>query len=244
MKNAIVTGGTKGIGLATVKMLLEEGYHVVATYAHDEASAAACGNSLSTIFQEYEIVKCDQADKSAVSSFTQNIKSRFSHIDALVCNAGTTLRKSLVEITDEDWERVVQVNVNSNMAIIRDLYDVLVAEGEGHCSVVLMGSMMGIEPHGTSLAYGVTKSATHALAKNLVKCFEGRRVTVNAVAPGFVETEWQREKPQEIRDNICRKTAVGRFATVEEVADVVRFCIKNGYVNGSVIEVSGGYSYK
>ncbi|MCD7714042.1 MAG: SDR family oxidoreductase [Prevotella sp.] len=116
--------------------------------------------------------------------------------------------------------------------------------GSGHSSIVLIGSMMAVYPHGTSLAYGVTKSAVHALAKNLVKCFEGKNVTVNAIAPGFVETEWQKDKPIEIRNNICNKTALKRFATVDEIADAVRFCIYNPYVNGSIIEVSGGYSYK
>ncbi len=104
--------------------------------------------------------------------------------------------------------------------------------------------MMAVLPHGTSLAYGVTKSAVHALAKNLVKCFEGKNVNVNAIAPGFVETEWQKDKPIEIRNNICNKTALRRFATVEEIADAVKFCINNPYVNGSIIEVSGGYCYK
>jgi 3-oxoacyl-[acyl-carrier protein] reductase len=104
--------------------------------------------------------------------------------------------------------------------------------------------MMGIYPHGTSLAYGVSKAAVHALAVNLVKCFEGTGTTVNAIAPGFVETQWQKDKPDQIRKNICAKTALNRFASVEEVADAVRFCIKNQFVNGSIIEVSGGYNYK
>jgi 3-oxoacyl-[acyl-carrier protein] reductase len=103
---------------------------------------------------------------------------------------------------------------------------------------------MGVYPHGTSLAYGVTKAAVHALALNLVKCFEGTDTTVNAIAPGFVETEWQATKPQHIRDNIYAKSAVKRFATPDEVADAVRFCINNGFVNGSVLEISGGYCFK
>lgn len=103
---------------------------------------------------------------------------------------------------------------------------------------------MGVHPHGTSLAYGVSKAAVHALALNLVKCFEASGTTVNAIAPGFVETEWQATKPEQIRQNIYAKSAIKRFATTDEVADAVRFCINNAFVNGSVIEVSGGYSFK
>ena len=103
---------------------------------------------------------------------------------------------------------------------------------------------MGILPHSVSLSYGVTKAAVLALAKNLVKFFESTNTTVNAIAPGFVETDWQKNKPQEIRNNIYNKTAIKRFAEPEEIADAVRFCINNAFVNGSVIEVSGGYCFK
>jgi 3-oxoacyl-[acyl-carrier protein] reductase len=104
--------------------------------------------------------------------------------------------------------------------------------------------MMGVFPHGTSLPYGVSKSAVHSLAKNLVKEFAGTGTTVNAIAPGFVETEWQKNKPQEIRNNIYSKTACGRFAETSEIIAAIDFCLDNAFVNGSVIEVSGGYNYK
>lgn len=234
VKNAIVTGGTKGIGKGVVKMLLEEGYNVTTTYSHDEQAV----NELASI-KNLNIVKVDQSNKSEMHRFAE-WAMQLDNIDCLVCNTGTTLRKSLQDTTDEDWERVMQINLNSNVYLIRDLLPKL----QDNARIVLIGSLMGIHPHGTSLAYGVSKSGLHALAKNLVKVFEGTTTTVNAIAPGFVETEWQKDKPKEIRDNICRKTALGRFASVDEVAETVRFCIRNGFVNGSVIEVSGGYSYK
>lgn len=239
MKNAVVTGATKGIGLAIAKMLLREGYFVTLTYAHDEAAAEACKLELSEISTDFEIVKVDQADKESMRTFASNLKNKPS-IDCLICNAGTTLRKNLQDISDEDWEQVMQVNVNSYLFLIRDLFDKIPADSR----IVFIGSLMAIHPHGTSLAYGVTKSAVHALALNLVKCFEGTNTTVNVIAPGFVETEWQKEKPQQIRQNIYNKTAIKRFALVEEVADAVKFCISNPFVNGSVIEISGGYSFK
>ena len=239
MKNAVVTGATKGIGLAISKMLLKEGYFVTLTYAHDEDAAKASMLELSEISANFEIVKVDQADKESMRTFASNLKNKPS-IDCLICNAGTTLRKSLQEISDEDWEQVMQVNVNSYLFLIRDLFDKIPTDSR----IVFIGSLMAIHPHGTSLAYGVTKSAVHALALNLVKCFEGTNTTVNVIAPGFVETEWQKEKPQQIRQNIYNKTAIKRFALVEEVADAVKFCISNPFVNGSVIEISGGYSFK
>lgn len=238
-KNAIVTGGTKGIGLRIAQMLLNEGYFVTVTYAHDETSAKNCTIILKHISDSFEVVKADQADKTAMRHFTKSMIEK-NNIDCLVCNAGTTLRKNLTDMTDNEWEHVMQVNVNSNVFLIRDLYSKL----KNNSRIILIGSMMGIYPHGMSLAYGVTKSAIHAMAKNIVKFFEGTGTTVNVIAPGFVETEWQKNKPQEIRSNICNKTAVHRFATVDEIANAVKFCINNAFVNGSIIEVSGGYSYK
>ena len=239
MKNAIVTGATRGIGLATAEMLLHEGYHVTVTYAYDEDSVRPCKERLSAVSDAFEILWVDQTSKKEMHDFAMKMREKV-HIDCLVCNAGMTLRKGLQEIDEEGWERVMQMNVNSNVYLIRDLFDCI-----PHGSrIIFTGSLMGILPHSVSLSYGVTKAAVLALAKNLVKFFEDTGTTVNAIAPGFVETEWQKNKPQEIRNNIYNKTAIKRFADPKEIADAVRFCINNAFVNGSVIEVSGGYCFK
>lgn len=239
MKNAIVTGATRGIGLATAEMLLQEGYHVTVTYANSEDSVPLCKERLSAVSNAFDILRVDQTSKQEMHDFAMKMREK-GHIDCLVCNAGMTLRKGLQDIDDEGWERVMQMNVNSNVYLIRDLFDCI-----PHGSrIVFTGSLMGILPHSVSLSYGVTKAAVLALAKNLVKFFEDTGTTVNAIAPGFVETEWQKNKPQEIRNNIYNKTAIKRFADPKEIADAVRFCINNAFVNGSIIEVSGGYCFK
>ena len=162
MKNAIVTGATRGIGLATAEMLLKEGYHVTITYAYDEESVEPCRERLSHVSEHFEILWVDQTNKKEMSDFAQKMKEK-GHIDCLVCNAGMTLRSPLQEIKDDDWERVMLMNVNSNVYLIRDLMDVI-----PHGSrIVFTGSMMGVLPHSVSLSYGVTKAAVLALAKNL-----------------------------------------------------------------------------
>jgi 3-oxoacyl-[acyl-carrier protein] reductase len=239
MKNAIVTGATRGIGLATAEMLLKEGYHVTVTYAYDEESVQPCLERLSKVSDAFEILWVDQASKQEMHDFAMKMREKV-HIDCIICNAGMTLRKNLKDIDEEDWERVMQMNVNSNVYLIRDLFDFIPYGSR----IVFTGSLMGILPHSVSLSYGVTKAAVLSLAKNLVKFFEDTGTTVNAIAPGFVETEWQKYKSQEIRNNIYNKTAIKRFAEPEEIADAVRFCINNAFVNGSIIEVSGGYCFK
>ena len=231
MRYAIVTGGTSGIGLGVAKMLLSKGYYVFVTYV---------GDDFSENIENFEAVKVDQTKREDLYSFISYVKSKCSNISCIVCNAGMTVRKSFVETTDEDWDNMMEVTVNSHYILIREFYKMI----PDNSRILFTGSQMGLHPHATVLSYGVTKSAVHALVKNLVKEFEGTGTTVNAIVPGFVETPWQKNKPEEIKQNIYKKTAIHRFATVDEIVDAFRFCIDNPFVNGSLVEVNGGYCYK
>ena len=231
MKNAIVTGGTSGIGLGVARMLLSKGYRVFATYV---------GPDFTENIESFIPIKIDQTNRTEVYQFVAKVKEKCDTIDCIVCNAGMSIRKSFTETTDEDWDKQMEVAVNSHYIMIRELFR-LIPPGS---RIIFTGSQMAVHPHAMVLSYGVTKSAVCALAKNLVKEFEGTGTTVNAIIPGFVETPWQKEKPEEIKQNIYKKTAIHRFASIDEVVDAYRFCIDNPFVNGSLIEVNGGYCYK
>ena len=231
MKYAVVTGGSSGIGLGVAKMLIEIGYYVFATYVGDDKVDE---------ITNYEPIRCDQTRRDDVYKFIEYIKGKCSQIDCLVCNAGITIRKTFVETSDSDWDNMMEVAVNSHFIMIREFYNLI----KPNSRIIFTGSQMGLIPHATVLAYGVTKSAIHALVKNLVKEFDGTGTTINAVVPGFVETPWQKNKPEEIKQNIYNKTAIHRFATIEEIVTAYKFCIENPFVNGSLIEVNGGYCYK
>ncbi len=231
MKNAIVTGGTSGIGLGVARMLLSKGYRVFATYV---------GPEFTEKIDNFYPMNVDQTSRKEVYGFLETVKGQCQTIDCIVCNAGMTIRKSFTETTDADWDSMMEVAVNSHYIIIRELFPLIPAGSR----ILFTGSQMGLHPHATVLSYGVTKAAVHALVKNLVKEFEGTGTTVNAIVPGFVETPWQKEKPEQIKQNIYNKTAIHRFASVSEIVDAFRFCIDNPFVNGSLIEVNGGYCYK
>lgn len=231
MKTAIVTGGTSGIGLGVANMLLSKGYRVYATYVGDDFTETV---------ENFMPIKVNQCNREELYSFIARIKKECTAVDCIVCNAGMSIRKSFTETTDRDWDMQMEVAVNSHYILLRELFPLIPAGSR----ILFTGSQMGLMPHAMVLSYGVTKAAVHALAKNLVKEFEGTGTTVNAIVPGFVETPWQKEKPEQIKQNIYNKTAIHRFATVDEVVDAYRFCIDNPFVNGSLIEVNGGYSYK
>lgn len=231
MKYAIVTGGTSGIGLGVAKMLASRGFYVFVTYSK---------HNLNEQLNNIETIKADQSNRLEVYNFINYIKNRVDTINCIVCNAGLSIRKPFIETTDEDWDNQMDVAITSHVIIIRELFQMISNDSR----IIFTGSVLGSFPHATVLSYGVTKTAVNALAKNLVKEFEGTGTTVNVVAPGFVETPWQKEKSVVIKQNIYKKTAIRRFATIDEIVGAYIFCIDNPFVNGSVIDVNGGYCYK
>lgn len=231
MKYAVVTGGTSGMGLGVAKMLVEKGYYVFTTYV---------GPEFTEKIDNYEAHLVDQTQREEVYQFIDYVKSKTNHLDCLICNAGVSIRKGFTEMQDCEWDMMMEVAVNSHYIMCREFFPII----PNGSRILFTGSQMGLHPHAMVLAYGVTKSAVHALVKNLVKEFEGTGTTVNAIVPGFVDTPWQAAKPEEIKQNIYKKTAIHRFAQINEIVDAFRFCIDNSFVNGSLIEVNGGYCYK
>ena len=240
-KLVLITGGTKGIGLAVAELLSACGYDLILTYSSDKHRANSVAAELTEkTGRQVVSLKADIAEKQSVDVISEYLMSNNLHLEALIFNAGITLRSGFENTTLEDWEKVFFANVHFPVFLLQKIIKNIDKNG----SIVFTGSMAGIHPHGTSLAYGVTKTAVHALVKNLVKFLEPYGIRVNGVAPGFVETEWQTGKSAEIRKNIENKIALHRFCQPAEVADVYRMLIENRYVNGEIVALDGGYSYK
>ncbi len=241
-RRALITGGTKGLGLAVAKVLLNAAFDAVLTYGADDQRAADVKRSLKQDFPDADIavLKADATDLSSLEVIAGYFDQNKITLDALVLNAGLTSRGNFEDLQLDDWNRVLTANLTYPTFLLQRLLPCINEGG----SVVFTGSLMGILPHSMSLPYGVTKAATHSLVENLVKSLSPHSIRVNAVAPGFVDTEWQKAKPAEIRASINSKVALGRFAQPDEVARIYLMLIDNTYLNGEVIRIDGGYSYR
>ncbi|MCW3806397.1 SDR family NAD(P)-dependent oxidoreductase [Plebeiibacterium marinum] len=241
MKYALVTGSTKGIGKAIGIKLLKEGYFVVFNYSNSESGATSLRNEITVEFKgKFEILKADFSNLDEVDVLTESIVSIIPKIDLIVFNAGLTDRDVFGKIESDNWLKVFNANLNVPFFLMQALLPSLNKDG----NIVFMGSMLGNLPHSVSVSYGVSKSAVHALVKNMVKFLSIDGIRINAIAPGFVDTDWQKNKPEWLREKIKGKVALKRFAKEQEVADLCWHIIQNKYLTGQVIQLDGGYNYE
>ena len=240
-KYALITGGTKGIGFSVAKCLGKMGYNLLLTYGTDTINAQKSSSLLRNEFKvDVTTIQADSTDKKAIDIISHHIDNRGIKLNVIIFNAGVTCRDNFEEMKYEDWDRVFFANVHFPVFLLQRLINNINSGG----SIIFTGSLMGILPHAMSLSYGVTKAAVHSLVKNLVKFLAPHNIRVNAVAPGFVDTEWQKDKPAEIRKNIENKISLGRFCDPDELTGIYKLFIENTYLNGEIIIADGGYSYK
>lgn len=240
---SVVTGGTSGIGRGIAEKLLahsEEGDRIFVNYGHNEQRAQDFAESLPKDQREKIIlVKADMSSYEAMLSFVKEIKERAGHVDWLVSNAGISTYARYEDYTFEEWTKIVNTNLSVPVFLVKELLPVMNEGG----SVLFMGSYAGQQAYSSSLVYGVTKAAIHFLTKSLVKEFEPKGITVNAIAPGFIQTPWHESRTRESYDRINKKIALHRFGEIKDVADMAYSILTNSYMNGSIVDIHGGYDY-
>lgn len=242
-KVTVITGGTSGIGRGIAEKILAESAaedRVFVTYGHNEGKAQAFLENLPLEKRSQVILmKADMSSYEDMLDFVVELKGQADHIDWLVSNAGVSTYAKYEDYTFEEWTRIVNTNLSVPVFMVKELRPMMSEGG----SILFTGSYAGQQAYSSSLVYGVTKAAIHFLAKSLVKEFEPKGITVNAIAPGFIETPWHSARTQESYDRINKKIALHRFGTVEEVADMAFAVLGNGYMNGSVVDIHGGYDF-
>jgi acetoacetyl-CoA reductase len=232
---AIVTGGTRGIGCAIAVALRDAGSKVAATYAGNDEAARR-------FTQETGIAayKFDVADFKACEAGVKRIELELGPVEILVNNAGITRDSVLHKMTPEQWGQVIATNLTSCFNMCR-----LVIEGmreRGFGRIVNIGSINGQAGQYGQVNYAAAKSGIHGFTKALAQEGAGRGITVNAIAPGYIDTDMVRAVPQNVLDKIVARIPVGRLGHAEEIARGVLFLVSDdgGFVTGSTMSINGG----
>lgn len=237
---AIVTGASRGIGRATAVALAQQGAYVAINYAANEAAAGEALELVRKAGGDGEVMKFDVADADAVTRAVDDLAKRKGGLHIAVANAGIAIDGLLLRLKDEDLSRTMAVNLNGAVFLARAAIRLMMRQKWGR--IVFMSSVVGEAGNAGQSAYSASKGALLALTKTLAKEYGSRNVTVNAVTPGFIETDMTASIGEQGRQALLSATPLGRLGRAEEVAAAVAYLASNeaGYVTGQALRVNGG----
>ena len=239
-RTALVTGASRGIGRAIALALAEEGADVAINYVSNEAAAAAVVEEVQARGRQGMLARADVGDFPDTYAMAHSVIREFGHIDILVNNAGVTSDKTFVNMDHSTWRKVLAINLDGVFNCTKVCIDQMVEQNYGR--VVNITSVIGQIGNFGQANYAASKAGVAAMTKTLAKELASKGITVNAVAPGFIETEMVSSIPENIQDRLLSQIPLRRFGKAEEVAQMVVFlCSPEGdYVTGAELEVNGG----
>jgi 2-deoxy-D-gluconate 3-dehydrogenase len=243
-KVAIVTGGNGGIGLGMARGLALAGARVVVAARNIEKSAAAVAE-LRRLGSDSVAMSVDVREDASVKALVAGTLERCGRVDILVNNAGTNVRKAPQELAIEEWRLVIDTNLTGAFLCSRAVHEPMRRAGGG--KIINIGSMFSIFGAGFAAAYGASKGGVVQLTRSLAVAWAADNVQVNAVLPGFIDTDLSREARRQIpglHDRATARTPAGRWGTADDVAGIAVFlaAAASDFITGAVIPVDGGYS--
>lgn len=239
-KIALITGAGRGIGRAIAIALAKEGAEVVINYNGSEERAKEVKQTIEENGGKASIYKCNVSDFVACEAMIKDIVKEYGHLDILVNNAGITKDGLIMKMKEEDFDSVLNVNLKGTFNTIRHSARQMLKQRSG--KIINISSVSGILGNVGQANYAASKAGVIGLTKTMARELGSRGITVNAIAPGFVDTEMTEVLSEEIRENACKQIILGRFGKPEDIANTAVFLASDeaDYITGQVISVDGG----
>lgn len=238
-KVALVTGASRGIGCAIAKKLAKMGALVIVNYNGSKEAAETVAGEICKAGGSAVTYRCDVSDEAATTAMITAITKDYGGIDILVNNAGITRDNLMLRMTDAEFDAVLATNLKGAFHTMRAAAKTMLKKRYGR--IINIASVTGMTGNAGQANYAAAKAGLIGMTKTAARELASRGITVNAVAPGFIETDMTRKLPEEIKEKACGQIPLGRFGQPEDVANAVAFLAAEGaYLTGQVIAVDGG----
>ena len=237
---ALVTGGSRGIGRAIALELARAGAQVVFTWVANPDAAAETEKAIAEAGGRGRALRCDVADHDAIDALVAQIQQEHGRLDVVVNNAGIARDQLILRMKPEDFDAVIATNLRGAWSVCRAAIKPMLKQRWGR--IINLSSVVAQMGNAGQSNYAASKGGVEALTRSLAREVGSRNITVNAVAPGFIDTDMTRDLPEPAKKALAERIPLGRLGSAEDVAGVVRFLASEaaGYVTGQVIHVNGG----
>lgn len=239
-KIVFVTGGSRGIGKEVALKFAENGYDVILNYVSDKTDVEGLKNELKEKGADSLILKADVSKTEEVDSIVKKAIEKFGKIDVLVNNAGITKDNLLMRMSEEEFNKVLEVNLKGTFIVTKLVTKYMIKKRQG--SIINLSSVVGVAGNAGQCNYSASKAGIIGFTKSIAKELAPRNIRVNAVAPGFIVTDMTDVLPETVKENIYNQIPLKRMGEAKEVAELIYFLGSNAssYITGQVINVDGG----